>query len=134
MNLVVAKYDEDKNTYIYDINPGFPPNCKVCNYDSFTQIDLKSQLMLFIGAIYDGNSMGIANSLAEVSLIYPEVTFCFKFIFDEIELEKVAPKEVGHPMLPIILCVNNGLLSVVSNGLIHKNVLNAKIAALFREA
>lgn len=127
MNIVSIRYDSSKDVYAYDMNSNSSPNCKIYDYDSFEEVELHNQFILFIGCIYYGSDVGIANSLAEMSSKHLKINFYFKFIFRETELGKVAPKELERPQIPIIIYANHARVSILSNGPILRDLLDKKI-------
>jgi hypothetical protein len=133
MNIIGTEYDQSKGNYIYFINKGFPVNCKVYNYDAFSQVDLTRNFILFVGCVYYGVNMGIANSLGEIASKVLNFEFYFKMIFEDAELSSAVPKEISNPILPVILFVSRGKFEIVANGPIHKNILHDKIKGRIRE-
>ena len=130
MNKVALKYDETSNSYTYIINSAASPNCKIYDYDLFAKVDLNRQFFLFIGCIYTGQDVGNANSLSEIARSFLRADFYFKFIFDVSEINRVVPKQVLVPKLPIIIYVKDGTISILSNGPIQKDLLRSKIELL----
>src|SRR4051812_20859988 len=114
MNIVAATYNDIKKFFSYNINPGFTLNCKKFESDSLVDFKLLRNSFLFIGLIYDGVNMGLANSLSQLAALDLQHDFYFKFVFDEMELEKFLGKELEKDIPPLIVYNDYENLHIIS--------------------
>lgn len=131
MSLFTLEYDKINGDYTYSFSKNAPSNCKPVEYSSFSEIDLKGQFILFIGSIWSGNvDVRVAEFLGGIALSYPKVKFYFRIVLDEVENEKIVPKQVVFTHLPIVLFVKDSSIDTISTGPISKVELGNRIEQL----
>jgi hypothetical protein len=127
MNLLGMTYDNEKNSYSYNMQESAPSNCQILDYKYFSDIDLRGRFILFIGSVWAGLDMATANALAEFATKYTNTQFFFKLIIDDSVLSNVVPKEVVFTHLPIVLYIDNLEVKALSTGQTHKTELQKRI-------